>query len=168
MKAYLPRTAAMLAALVFLAFGSVCAMAQDDIVERFPEIAQVTADYPDDAQRAAAFSTLDDALNAAAPKPVTRAVYERSTEYGGSSNAILSMHMANGGMQNGEYRAFNARYSQFLDDSNFRRSVLEKYQVGGMAAHPRPPPHRCRSATTAIFRRRALPSAAGLSAGDHV
>jgi hypothetical protein len=126
---------------VILLFGDFATLhAQNDLSARFPEVAQVTADFPDDAQRSAAFSVLYDAYQRAAPKPVARADYEKMMVYSGTSNAILSAHMANGAMQNGEYRAFNTRFSQFIDDANFRRSVLEKYQIANMASHPRPPP----------------------------
>ena len=126
--------------LAFLAFGTTVLRAQDPAAQ-FPEIAQVTADYPDDAQRSAAFSLLSDALNRAEPKPVSRDAYNKIFNYQGAANAIMTEHMANGAMQNGQYRAFNAQVDQCLDDTDFRRGVLQKYGVESLAQHPvaRPP-----------------------------
>jgi hypothetical protein len=111
-----------------------------DIAAQFPGVEQVKADYPDDAQRSAAFSLLSDALNRAEPKPVSRDAYNKIFDYQGNANAILSLHMMNGAMQNGQYRAFNVQVDQCLDDTNFRRGVLQKYGVESLAQHPLPRP----------------------------
>ncbi len=131
------RTACALIALVFAVAGPLRAQ---DPAAQFPEIAQVTADYPDDAQRSAALSLLSDALNRAEPKPVSRDAYNKIFDYQGAANAIMTEHMANGAMQNGQYRAFNAQVDQCLDDTNFRRGVLQKYGVESATEHPQPRP----------------------------
>ena len=46
--------------------------------------------------------------------------------------------MANGAMQNGQYRAFNAQVDQYLDSTDFRRGVLQKYGVESLVQHPQP------------------------------
>jgi hypothetical protein len=128
---------------IFLAFLAASAgfLRAQDVAERFPAIAQVNADYPDDAQRSAAFSVLSDALTRAEPRPVSKDAYNKIFDYQGTANAILSAHMANGAMQNGQYRAFNAQVDQCLDSTDFRRGVLQKYGVESATEHPqaRPP-----------------------------
>ena len=124
-------------ALAFIGLGAVRAQ---DVAASFPEIAQVNADYPDDAQRSAALSLLSDALNRAEPKPVSRDAYNKIFNYQGAANAIMTEHMANGAMQNGQYRAFNAQVDQNLDSTDFRRGVLQKYGVESAAEHPQPRP----------------------------
>jgi hypothetical protein len=127
--------ACVLLALIVLAIAPARA---DDPAAHFPEIAQVTADYPDDAQRSAALSLLSDALNRAEPKPVSRDAYSKIFNYQGAANAIMTEHMANGAMQNGQYRAFNAQVDQCLGSTDFRRGVLQKYGVESLAEHPQP------------------------------
>ena len=62
--------------LAFLLLGAAILRA-DDPAAHFPEIAQVTADYPDEAQRSAAFSLLSDALTRAEPRPVSKDAYNK-------------------------------------------------------------------------------------------
>ena len=124
-----------LALVICLAFGTATSRAQD-VAAQFPEIAQVNADYPDDAQRSAALSLLSDALNRAEPKPVSKDAYDKIFNYQGAANGIMTEHMANGAMQNGQYRAFNAQVDQCLDSTDFRRGVLQKYGVESATEHP--------------------------------
>ena len=137
MKALLARLTLLLIALLALA---TTAHAQDPAAQ-FPAIPQVNADYPDEAQRSAAFSILSDALTRAEPRPVSKDAYNKIFDYQGSANGILTGHMANGAMQNGQYRAFNDQVNQYLDSTDFRRGVLQKYGVEELVQHPqaRPP-----------------------------
>jgi hypothetical protein len=132
-------TISRLLALLVCFLGPSLSLA-DPVSDHFPSIDQVKADYPDDAQQSAAFSLLSDALNRAAPKPVSRDAYNKIFEYQGTANAILSAHMANGAMQNGQYRAFNAQVDGYLDNTDFRRGVLQKYAVENLTEQPRPAP----------------------------
>jgi hypothetical protein len=108
-----------------------------DVTARFPEPKQVAADYPDDVERFVAFSTLYDALMADAPKPMSRANYEKSSVYMATYNGIASLHMQQGMPA---YRPWAAQRDKTLDDFTFRRSVLEKYQLTSLSPITRPPP----------------------------
>ena len=136
MNAHSARLTLFLLALLALA---PTARAQDPAAQ-FPEIAQVNADYPDEAQRSAAFSLLSDALTRAEPRPVSKDAYNKIFDYQGSANGILTEHMANGAMQNGQYRAFNDQVNQYLDSTDFRHGVLQKYGVEELVQHPQPRP----------------------------
>ena len=140
MKFSIDRFWLLACALIVLAGVGASPSRAQDVAAQFPDVAQVKADYPDDAQRSAAFSLLSDALNRAEPKPVSRNAYNKIFDYQGNANAILSLHMMNGAMQNGQYRAFNAQVDQCLDSTDFRRGVLEKYGVESFAQHPQPRP----------------------------
>jgi len=110
-----------------------------DLSDKFPDTARVTADFPDEAQRYAAFETLDTVLNADAPKPVSRAAYNKLFSYEASYNNIESMHMQQG-TQSQFYKDWVARRDQAVNDFAFARSVVEKYNLTGLKAIPRPPP----------------------------
>jgi hypothetical protein len=108
-----------------------------DVTARFPDPKQVAADYPDDVERFVAFSTLYDALMADAPKPMSRANYEKSSIYMATYNGIDGLHMQEGMPA---YRLWAAQRDKTLDDFTFRRSVLEKYQLVGLSPIARVPP----------------------------
>jgi hypothetical protein len=108
-----------------------------DVTARFPDPKQVAADYPDDVERFVAFSTLYDALMADAPKPMSRANYEKSSIYMATYNGIASLHMQQGMPA---YRPWAAQRDKTLDDFTFRHSVLEKYQLTSLSPIARPPP----------------------------
>ena len=119
---------------------AISASAQNqDVNSRFPDPARVTADYPDEVERYAAFSTLNDALMADAPKPVSAAVYQKSSIYMATYNAMDSQHMM-AGIQSQAYRDWAAQRDKKIDDFAFRRSVLEKYQLTALKPIARPPP----------------------------
>jgi hypothetical protein len=123
---------------VFVAGFAVQSVAQDQgVIGMFPEPNRVTADYPDDVERYAAFSTLYDALNADMPKPASKAAYEKSSIYMASYNGINSLHMQQGMPA---YRPWAAQRDKLIDDRTFRRSVLEKYQLTGLSPMARVSP----------------------------
>jgi hypothetical protein len=108
-----------------------------DISALFPAPAQVTADFPDDVERCVAFQVLYQALYDDAPRPQSRAAYEKDFAYQGSSTGIENLHMQQG-MQT--YRPWVARRDKVLGDSAFRRSVLEKYHLKDQRPTVTPPP----------------------------
>jgi hypothetical protein len=129
-----------LAIFVFVAGLAVRLPAQNpDVTGRFPDPSQVTADYPDEVQRYAAFSTLNDALMADAPKPMSRANYDKSSLYMATYNSIESLHLM-AGRQSPDYRTWAAQRDQMIDDFTFRRSVLAKYELTALKPIARPPP----------------------------
>jgi hypothetical protein len=113
----------------------------------FPAPAQVNADYPDDAQRFAAFNILYDDFSRVARKPLSNSDYAKSFAYQASSNMIATQQMSKDGAGSQAYRDFNARCNQLLSDQAFASSVVEKYQVPALrvrqfapATSPSPPP----------------------------
>ena len=110
-----------------------------DVNSRFPDPARVTADYPDEVERYAAFSTLYDAFMADAPKPMSSANYQKSSAYMATYNAIDSQHMM-AGIQSQAYKDWAAQRDKEIDDFTFRRSVLERYQLAALQPIARPPP----------------------------
>jgi hypothetical protein len=120
-----------LAICLFVVGFAVRSLAQNEgVVGMFPDPSKVTADYPDDAERYTAFSTLYDALMADMPKPASKVAYEKSSAYMASYNGIDSSHMQQGMPA---YRPWAAQRDKTLDDPAFRRSVLEKYQLASLS-----------------------------------
>jgi hypothetical protein len=110
-----------------------------DVNSLFPDPARVTADYPDEVDRYAAFSTLYDTLMADAPKPMSSANYQKSSTYMATYNAIDSQHMM-AGIQSQAYKDWAAQRDKKIDDFTFRRSVLERYELTALQPIARPPP----------------------------
>jgi len=108
-----------------------------DVNARFPDPSKVTADYPDEVERYAAFSTLYDALMADAPKPVSSAIYQKSSLYMETYNGIDSLHRQQGMPA---YKDWSAQRDKMIDDIAFRRSVLAKYQLTALSPIARPAP----------------------------
>ena len=100
----------------------------------FPEATQVSADYPDTAQRFAVFSILYDDFSRHASKPLSSADYAKSFSYQAWSNMIATQQMTKDGASSQAYRDFNARCNQLLSDANFTASVLGKYNLPAMRA----------------------------------
>jgi len=126
-----------LTALTFISASVSSARAQaQGVSTRFPTPAQVTADYPDDAQRSAAFSLLFEALNQAAPKPMSKADYERDFNYQASVNALVSLHKMKDGAGSQAFGSFTIRCNQIVSDPNFAQSLLDKYHLNGMPTYP--------------------------------
>ncbi len=105
---------------------------------RFPEPARVTADYPDDAGRAAAFYVLSEALAQAAPKPISRDDYAKLFKYQAASNAVISQHMITDGTQSQAYRDFNTRFNQLSNSAPFVQVLLDKYHLNGLPTYASP------------------------------
>lgn len=110
-----------------------------DASSRFPDPAKVAADYPDKAQRAAAFYVLAEALAQAAPKPLSRADSTLLLKYQGTSSSIVTMVMMSEGNQSPVYRDFNTRYNQLTNDANFVQALLDKYRLNGLPTYAAPP-----------------------------
>ncbi len=110
-----------------------------DASSRFPDPAKVAADYPDRAQRAAAFYVLAEALAQAAPKPLSRADSTLLLKYQGTSSSIVTMVMMSEGNQSPVYRDFNTRYNQLTNDANFVQALLDKYRLNGLPTYAAPP-----------------------------
>jgi hypothetical protein len=125
-----------------LQFGFVApAPAQNkDVAALFPDPKQVKSDFPDDPERYAAFFALSTTLNATAPRPFSRAAYQKSFDYEGSYNGIETLHMQQG-MRSQAYKDWAAQRDKFVNDTAFLRSVLEKYHVAGLPRVARPVPN---------------------------
>lgn len=110
-----------------------------DVSAKFPELSQVQTDYPDEAERYAAFQVLDRALRIAAPKPVSKPVYDKLFNYEAGDNGLDNLHLVQG-MQSQAYRDWVARRDGVLTNLEFARSVLAKYQLTAYAHVPRQAP----------------------------
>jgi hypothetical protein len=110
-----------------------------EVSAQFPDPKQVTADFPDDAERYAAFLFLDITLNADAPQPVSKATYDKLFNYEAAYNQIEGRHRLVS-PQSEDYKFWITQRDKMTDDHEFARSVLEKYQLTGLKAIPRPPP----------------------------
>ena len=132
-----------LASFLFLAllaiFGGASPLLAQDISDKFPDPARVSADYPDEAQRYAAFETLDTVLTSVAPKPVSRLAYNKLFAYEANYNNIESIHLR-GGAQSQAYKDWALTRDKAIGDFALAHAVLAKYQLSGLRAGPRPPP----------------------------
>jgi hypothetical protein len=130
----------LIAIFIFVAGFAIRSPAQNqDGTGMFPDPGKVTADYPDEVQRYAAFSTLYDALMADAPKPMSKANYEKSFTYTAVYNGIENEHLM-AGRQSPVYQTWAAQRDKMIDDFTLRRSVLEKYHLAALTPIARPPP----------------------------
>jgi hypothetical protein len=130
----------LIAIFIFVAGFAIRSPAQNqDGTGMFPDPGKVTADYPDEVQRYAAFSTLYDALIVDAPKPMSKANYEKSFTYTAVYNGIENEHLM-AGRQSPVYQTWAAQRDKMIDDFTFRRSVLEKYHLAALTPIARPPP----------------------------
>lgn len=116
-------------------FVTVVQASGQEFSARFPDAAQVTADYPDEAQRYGAFEVLDMVLTADAPKPVSKADYNKLFSYEASYNNLESLHLQSGS-QSSAYKDWVGRRDQVINDNVFARSVLAKYRLTGIKAAP--------------------------------
>jgi hypothetical protein len=123
----------------------------------FPAPEQVNTDYPDDAERFAAFSILYDDFSRVAPKPLSTADYGKSFSYQASSNMIATQQMTKDGGGSQAYRDFNTHCNQLISDPHFANGVLAKYGLPGMttrAIAPQPvvlAPVPAQSAPTPVY-----------------
>jgi hypothetical protein len=156
---------ALLALVIFQLREGVTVMGQGaDVSAKFPELSQVQADYPDEAERYVAFQMLDRALRIAAPKPVSKPTYTKLFDYEAADNGLDNLHLQQG-MQSQTYRDWVVRRDGVLTNAEFARSVLSKYQLTAYAHAPRQAP--AGSAGTAINDQpgsRPMPASHGSSA----
>lgn len=110
-----------------------------DVSTDFPELNQVQADYPDEADRYTAFQVLDRALRNAAPRPVSKPVYNKLFNYEAADTSLDNLHLQQG-MQSPAYRDWAARRDSVLTNVAFARSVLVKYQLTAYARAPQTTP----------------------------
>jgi hypothetical protein len=102
-----------------------------DAVAQFPERVRVTADYPNDAERYVAFTSLWDALEAkSATAPA--AIQKRSAYYD-ASQAIRQKYQAKGGTT---FSNFDTKVRHLTFDGSVRHAVLAKYHLDDEAAAP--------------------------------
>ena len=133
----------MLALPVLSAFGGSVwpVRAQDQsIAARFPEPAQVNADYRDDAQRFAAFTVLSEALAQTAPKPISKTDYAKLFKYQACASTVTSMEMMKFGENTPAYGDFNTRGNQYANDANFVTALLDRYHLNGLPTYAAGPP----------------------------
>ena len=83
------RMLAMVALSLVLFAGYASPARAQDASPRFPDPVRVVADYPDDAQRYAAFTVLAEAMAQAAPKPISQPDYARINAYQAGANTVL-------------------------------------------------------------------------------
>lgn len=110
-----------------------------DVSARFPELNQVQADYPDEAERYVAFQVLDRALRIAAPRPVSKPAYNKLFAYESADNGLDNLHLLQG-MQSQTYRDWVERRDAVLTNAEFARSVLAKYQLSAYVHAPQRAP----------------------------
>ena len=99
---------------------------------QFPSVSQVTADYPDEAQRYVALNTLWDWMHAKAPSDPTAQQLRKS--YYDASTAIRQQYLVAGA---GPGQEFDDHVHQ-TDTRDFERSVLDHYHVLNIAASSMP------------------------------
>jgi hypothetical protein len=129
----------ILAAIVLILMGgNVSRVCAQDVAPRFPDPAKVTTDYPDDAQRFAAFTVLSEAMAQAAPKPISKTDYARIFAYQAGATTVASQEMMKVGSGTPAYRDFNARGTQYSNDANFVSALLDKYHLNGIPTYTGP------------------------------
>jgi hypothetical protein len=126
--------------LVVLAMVGIAGSVQaQDIADKFPDPARVTADYPDPAERYAAFETLDTVLTSVAPKPVSQTAYKKLFAYEANYNNIESTHLQSGA-QSPAYKEWVLKRDSAIGDFALAHAVLARYQLSGLRAAPHPVP----------------------------
>jgi hypothetical protein len=101
------------------------------IAVRFPDPGRVMADYSDDPSRYTALTALLNAL------PHGQATYAKSFAYSQAINQLVYKYTMRGSDPQAR-KAFDDRTSQLMRDQNFRRSVLEKYNVANLPVERQP------------------------------
>src|SRR5262245_48612992 len=120
--------------LIALFVGAARASAQTPAVgSRFPSVARVRADYPDDAERFIAFDILFRQLGEATRGTQSRTNYELANAYFSARGEILAAYEQQG---NGSeaYKTFTARTGSLFSDPEFTRSLLDRYQLANVPA----------------------------------
>ncbi len=110
-----------------------------DISDKFPDPARVITDYPDAAQRYAAFETLDTVLSSVAPKPLSAAAYKKIFAYEANYNNIEATYLQSGS-QSPAYKDWVLSRDSAIGDFALAHEVLAKYQLSNLRSAPHPPP----------------------------
>src|SRR5262245_24933703 len=93
---------------------------------RFPSVAQVTVDFPDDAERFIAFDFLFQRLNQATKGSGARTDYELANAYFTARGQLLTKYEQQGNSSQA-YKTFTDRTGSLFRDPSFRQSILDKY-----------------------------------------
>jgi len=125
--------------MLLVAAGGAGPLRAQDISDKFPDPVRVTADYPDEAQRYAAFETLDTVLTSVAPKPLSPAAYKKIFAYEANYNNIEATHLQSGS-QSPAYKDWVLSRDSAIGDFALAHAVLAQYQLSGLRAAPRPAP----------------------------
>jgi hypothetical protein len=127
----------MLAALVLataaLAASPAAAAQQDGVGVRFPDVSQVVADYPDDAERFIAFDILFNKLGEATRGTRTPGAYALSSAYLSARGEVQDKYDKQG-RDSEVYKNFTNRSGRLFSDPTFKRSVYEKYGLTNLPA----------------------------------
>jgi len=127
----------MLAVLVLstvaLAALPAAAAQQDGVGVRFPDVAQVAADYPDDAERFIAFDILFNKLGDATRGTRTPGAYALSSAYLRARGEVQDKYDQQG-RDSEAYKSFIDRSGRLFSDPSFKRSVYEKYGLTNLPA----------------------------------
>ncbi len=111
---------------------------------RFPEPNQIAQDFPDEVERYAVLNLLSETSREKAPGDTAmRGTYNRAAD------AIRMKYSIPGGAA---YDKFSERNFQLAADANFRRSVLEKYQLTNLPAGHAAPAMRNTDVTDAMVK----------------
>ena len=131
------RLSTMLAALVLatvaVAASPAAAAQRDGAGVRFPDVAQVDADYPDDAERFIAFDILFNTLGEATRGTRTPGAYALSSAYLRARGEVQDKYNKQG-RDSEAYKSFIDRSGRLFSDPSFKRSVYEKYGLANLPA----------------------------------
>ena len=133
MKTSTTITALVLTALA-VATPQATAAQRQGVEGPFPDVARVTADYPDDAERFIAFDILFNRFGEATRGTQARSGYELRSAYLRARGDVLDKYEQQG-RGSEAYKTFTARSGSLFSDPSFRRSVLEKYQLADLPAN---------------------------------
>jgi len=125
---------ALVLATVVVAASQATAAQRRGVEGGFPDVARVTADYPDDAERFIAFDILFNRLGDAPRGAQGRTGYELRSAYLRARGEVLDQYEQQG-RGSEAYKTFTTRSGSLFSDPSFRRSVLEKYQLADLPAN---------------------------------
>ena len=127
----LPRIAFVPVCLALALAGLVPSRAQAaDTAVVFPDPAQVTADYPDLAERYTAFNLLAKFIGQWGSKPMSQSDFEKMTGYQNAALTIMQAKTANGSL-NKDYTDFVTQTGKLRMDPKFQQSVIARYHLPG-------------------------------------
>jgi hypothetical protein len=121
---------------LLLVAAAVAGAQEGGLVARYPDPTKVGADYADDAERYAALMVLSDDFRAKTKGARVPGAYAKSEAYFRGFSAVTEKYM---GMKTDapERLAYAERADRLSRDAEFRRAVLERYQVADL--EPAPP-----------------------------